>query len=147
MLFQLHFSSFSFSYINLFFFENRKNIAPTYLLLSSPPPVPSPLPPPPSKPSLIKFRTTPSILFCNEQPTFMISSRLKNKPIPSALPPFLPITPPTPPHSNAKNVRSTLKFNAKYERSTLKFNAKYVRSTPKFNAKICKISVECVEFI
>ena len=39
------------------------------------------------------------------------------------------------------------KFNAKYVRSTLKFNAKYVRSTPKFNAKLCKISVECVEFM
>ena len=38
-------------------------------------------------------------------------------------------------------------FNAKYVRSTLKFNAKYVRSTPKFNAKLCKISVECVEFM
>ena len=48
---------------------------------------------------------------------------------------------------NAKNVRSTLKFNAKYVRSTLKFNAKYVRSTPKFNAKLCKIGVECVEFM
>ena len=39
------------------------------------------------------------------------------------------------------------KFNAKYVRSTLKFNTKYVRSTPKFNAKLCKIGVECVEFI
>ena len=39
------------------------------------------------------------------------------------------------------------KFNAKYVRSTLKFNAKYIRSTPKFNAKLCKISVECVEFM
>ena len=39
------------------------------------------------------------------------------------------------------------KFNAKYVRSTLKFNAKYVRSTPKFNAKLCKIGVECVEFM
>ena len=48
---------------------------------------------------------------------------------------------------NAKYVRSSLKFNAKYVRSTLKFNAKYVRSTPKFNAKLCKISVECVEFM
>ena len=38
-------------------------------------------------------------------------------------------------------------FNAKYVRSTLKFNAKYVRSTPKFNAKLCKIGVECVEFM
>ena len=38
-------------------------------------------------------------------------------------------------------------FNAKYVWSTLKFNAKYVRSTPKFNAKLCKISVECVEFM
>ena len=28
-----------------------------------------------------------------------------------------------------------------------KFNAKHVRSTPKFNAKLCKISVECVEFM
>ena len=28
-----------------------------------------------------------------------------------------------------------------------KFNAKYVRSPPKFNAKLCKISVECVEFM
>ena len=48
---------------------------------------------------------------------------------------------------NAKNVRSTLKFNAKYVRSTPKFNAKYVRSRPKFNAKLCKIAVECVEFM
>ena len=58
---------------------------------------------------------------------------------------------------NAKNVRSTLKFNAKYVRSTPKFNAKYVRlalnalnlSTiyAKFNAKLCKIGVECVEFM
>ena len=39
------------------------------------------------------------------------------------------------------------KFNAKYVRSALKFNAKYVRSTPKFNTKLCKISVECVEFM
>ena len=39
------------------------------------------------------------------------------------------------------------KFNAKYVRSTLKFNAKYVRSTPKFNAKLCKVGVECVEFM
>ena len=39
------------------------------------------------------------------------------------------------------------KFNAKYVRSTLKFNAKYVRPTPKFNAKLCKIGVECVEFM
>ena len=39
------------------------------------------------------------------------------------------------------------KFNAKYVRSTLNFNAKYVRSTPKFNAKLCKIGVECVEFM
>ena len=39
------------------------------------------------------------------------------------------------------------KFNAKYVRSSLKFNAKYVRSTPKFNEKICKISIECVEFM
>ena len=39
------------------------------------------------------------------------------------------------------------KFNAKYVRSTLQFNAKYVRSTPKFNAKLCKIGVECVEFM
>ena len=39
------------------------------------------------------------------------------------------------------------KFNAKYVRSTLKFNVNYVRSTPKFNAKLCKIGVECVEFI
>ena len=38
-------------------------------------------------------------------------------------------------------------FNAKYVISTLKFNGKYVRSTPKFNAKLCKISVECVEFM
>ena len=28
-----------------------------------------------------------------------------------------------------------------------KFNAKYVRPTPKFNAKLCKISVECVDFV
>ena len=69
---------------------------------------------------------------------------------------------------NAKYVRSTLKFNAKYVRlalnvlnlckinakfnakyirSTLKFNANYVRSTPKFNAKLCKISVECVDYM
>ena len=57
----------------------------------------------------------------------------------------------------AKHVRLVLKalnlckiyakFNAKYVRSTLKFNAKYVRSTPKFNAKLCKIGVECVEFM
>ena len=39
------------------------------------------------------------------------------------------------------------KFNAKYVRSTLKFNTKYVRSTLKFIAKLCKIGVECVEFI
>ena len=39
------------------------------------------------------------------------------------------------------------KFNAEYVRSTPSFNAKYVRSTPKFNAKLCKISVECVEFM
>ena len=39
------------------------------------------------------------------------------------------------------------KINAKYVRSTLQFNAKYVRSTPKFNAKLCKIGVECVEFM
>ena len=39
------------------------------------------------------------------------------------------------------------KYNAKNVRSTLKFNAKYVRSTPKFNAKLCKIGVECVEFM
>ena len=39
------------------------------------------------------------------------------------------------------------KFNAKYVRSTLKFNAKYVRSTPKFNANLCKIGIECVEFM
>ena len=39
------------------------------------------------------------------------------------------------------------KFNAKYVRSTLNFNAKYVRSTPKFNALLCKIGVECVEFM
>ena len=38
-------------------------------------------------------------------------------------------------------------FNAKYVRSTLKFNAKYVRSTPKFNANLCKIGIECVEFM
>ena len=38
-------------------------------------------------------------------------------------------------------------FNAKCVRSTLKLNAKCIRSTPKFNAKLCKISVECVEFI
>ena len=48
---------------------------------------------------------------------------------------------------NAKYVRSMPKFNAKYVRSTLKFNAKYVRSTPKFNGKLCKIGVECVEFM
>ena len=61
------------------------------------------------------------------------------------------------PNFNAKYVRLALnalnlckiyaKFNAKYVRSTLKFNAKYVRSTPKFNAKLCKIGVECVEFM
>ena len=28
-----------------------------------------------------------------------------------------------------------------------KLNAKYVRSTLKFNAKLCKIGVECVEFM
>ena len=28
-----------------------------------------------------------------------------------------------------------------------KFNAKYVRSTPKFKVKLCKIGVECVEFM
>ena len=39
------------------------------------------------------------------------------------------------------------KFNAKYVRSTLQFNAIYVRSTPKINAKLCKIGVECVEFM
>ena len=39
------------------------------------------------------------------------------------------------------------KFNAKYVRSTLTFNAKYVRSTPKSKAKLCKIGVECVEFM
>ena len=39
------------------------------------------------------------------------------------------------------------KFNAKFVRSTLKFNAKYVRSTPNFNAKLCKIGVECFEFM
>ena len=39
------------------------------------------------------------------------------------------------------------KHNAKNVRSTLKFNPKYVRSTPKFNAKLCKIGVECVEFM
>ena len=39
------------------------------------------------------------------------------------------------------------KYNANNVRSTLKFNAKYVRSTPKFNAKLCKIGVECVEFM
>ena len=39
------------------------------------------------------------------------------------------------------------KFNAKYVRSTLQFNAKYIISTPKFNAKLCKICVECVEFM
>ena len=39
------------------------------------------------------------------------------------------------------------KISAKYVRSTLTFNAKYVSSTPKFNAKLCKISVECVEFM
>ena len=39
------------------------------------------------------------------------------------------------------------KFKAKYVRSMLKLNAKYVRSTPKFKAKLCKISVECVEFM
>ena len=69
---------------------------------------------------------------------------------------------------NANYVRCTLQFNAKYVRSTpnckakyvrlalnalnlckiyAKFNAKYVRSTPKFNAKLCKIGVECVEFM
>ena len=61
------------------------------------------------------------------------------------------------PKFNAKYVRLALnalnlckiyaKFNAKYVRSTLKFNAKYVRSTPKFNANLCKIGVECVEFM
>ena len=44
-------------------------------------------------------------------------------------------------------VRSTLNSTLKNVRSTLKFNAKYVRSTPKFNAKLCKIGVECVEFM
>ena len=39
------------------------------------------------------------------------------------------------------------KYNAKNVRSTLKLNAKYVRSTQKFNAKLCKIGVECVEFM
>ena len=39
------------------------------------------------------------------------------------------------------------KFNANYVRSTLQFNAKYVRSTPEFTANLCKIGVECVEFI
>ena len=39
------------------------------------------------------------------------------------------------------------KFNAKCVRSTLKFNAEYVRSTPDFNEKLCKISVECVDFM
>ena len=39
------------------------------------------------------------------------------------------------------------KYNAKNVRSTLKFNAKYVRSTPKLNARLCKIGVECVEFM
>ena len=34
-----------------------------------------------------------------------------------------------------------------YVRSTLKFKAKNVRSTQKLNAKLCKISVECVEFM
>ena len=49
---------------------------------------------------------------------------------------------------NALNLcKINAKFNAKYVRSTLKVNAKYVRSTPKFNAKLCKISVECVEFM
>ena len=49
---------------------------------------------------------------------------------------------------NTLNLRKIYaKFNAKYVRSTLKFNAKYVRSTPKFNEKICKIGVECVEFM
>ena len=49
---------------------------------------------------------------------------------------------------NALNLcKINAKFNAKYVTSTLKFNAKNVRSTPKFNAKLCKISVECVEFM
>ena len=39
------------------------------------------------------------------------------------------------------------KINAKIVRSTLKFNAKYVECTPKFNANLCKISVECVDFM
>ena len=41
---------------------------------------------------------------------------------------------------------ATLKFNANVI-YVEKFNANYVRYTPKFNAKLCKISVECVEFI
>ena len=49
---------------------------------------------------------------------------------------------------NALNLcKINAKFNANYVRSTLKFNAKYVRSTPNINAKLCKISVECVEFM
>ena len=49
---------------------------------------------------------------------------------------------------NALNLcKINAKFNAKFVRSTLKFNAKYVKCTPKFNAKLCKISVECVEFM
>ena len=49
---------------------------------------------------------------------------------------------------NALNLcKTNAQFNAEYVRSTLKFNAKYVRSMLKFNAKLCKISVECVEFM
>ena len=68
---------------------------------------------------------------------------------------------------NLKFLRSKPKFYAKYVRLVLKalklcqiyakFNAKYVRSTLQFNAKcmiyakfqrkICKIGVECFEFM
>ena len=49
---------------------------------------------------------------------------------------------------NALNLcKINAQFNAEYVRSTLKFNARYVRSTPKSNANLCKISVECVEFM
>ena len=58
---------------------------------------------------------------------------------------------------NLKFVRSKPKFYAKYVRLVLKalilckiyakYNAKNVRSTPKFNAKLCKIGIECVEFM
>ena len=58
---------------------------------------------------------------------------------------------------NLKFVRSKPKFYAKNVRLLLKalklckiyakFNAKYVKSTLKFNGKLCKIGVECVEFM